>query len=173
MLLHIAKIKHQPACKQDFQICEQIPDPTVYGYNGLNLTDPVQFSGTVTNNSEGLFLVEGHYQTKIGLICSRCLSFFELPVEGDIYSLCGADKGDDYEGNVDTREFRGDNIDISELVLGEIFFSLPMQLICSEECRGLCSVCGVDLNKKACTCAQESIDPRWEKLAQFKLNVEE
>ncbi|MBQ3561654.1 MAG: DUF177 domain-containing protein, partial [Oscillospiraceae bacterium] len=41
---------------------------------------------------------------------------------------------------------------------------VPFQLLCREDCKGLCPVCGSDLNEKTCNCNQKQIDPRLEKL---------
>ena len=43
-----------------------------------------------------------------------------------------------------------------------------MQPLCRPDCRGLCPVCGVDLNQQSCSCGKDDIDPRWEKLKNLK-----
>ena len=48
-----------------------------------------------------------------------------------------------------------------------ILFSLPMKVVCSEDCKGLCQHCGADLNEGDCGCSQENIDPRWAALVDI------
>ena len=56
--------------------------------------------------------------------------------------------------------FDGDIIDIGDLVRDIIISAQPTKHLCSEDCKGLCSVCGANLNKTECGCNRESIDPR-------------
>ena len=60
--------------------------------------------------------------------------------------------------------FQGDEIDITEAVLKQIFLNLPMKFVCREDCQGFCPHCGINLNTGKCSCADDQIDPRWEKL---------
>ena len=55
-------------------------------------------------------------------------------------------------------------IDIDELIMTDVTLEVPFQLLCREDCKGLCPVCGSDLNEKTCNCNQKQIDPRLEKL---------
>ncbi|MBQ8595558.1 MAG: DUF177 domain-containing protein [Oscillospiraceae bacterium] len=55
-------------------------------------------------------------------------------------------------------------IDMDELVMTDVTLEIPFQLLCREDCKGLCPVCGSDLNEKTCNCNQKQIDPRLEKL---------
>ena len=58
-------------------------------------------------------------------------------------------------------------IDLYDLIYNDIVLNIPTQVMCDEECKGLCHDCGVNLNHKACKCVQEAIDPRFEKLKSF------
>jgi len=168
MILSLAKIKHHPNSVQDYRISADLPDPASAGFQDFTLAGPAQFSGTVTNRGGGLFLVEGKYTAQVRLACSRCLAVFELPVGGEIKAVYGPLADDDGEGELTYRELSGDQIALGGLILDEISFSLPMQPLCHEGCRGLCPICGVNLNREDCDCAGKQIDPRWEKLAEFQ-----
>jgi uncharacterized protein len=56
--------------------------------------------------------------------------------------------------------YSGDMIDLDEILREQIILALPMYPRCVEECRGLCPVCGVDLNKETCDCQRDEVDPR-------------
>jgi uncharacterized protein len=45
---------------------------------------------------------------------------------------------------------------------------MPMKPLCKEDCAGLCTVCGKDLNQGKCVCTQEETDPRWAELLKLK-----
>ena len=53
---------------------------------------------------------------------------------------------------------------MDELVMTDVTLELPFQLLCREECKGLCPVCGADLNETTCNCNTKKVDPRLEKL---------
>jgi uncharacterized protein len=55
----------------------------------------------------------------------------------------------------------GNVIDISGSIDACIFEELPMQPLCKEDCKGLCPVCGIDLNENECNCDTTVYDPRF------------
>jgi uncharacterized protein len=60
--------------------------------------------------------------------------------------------------------FEGDSIDLDGILREQLILALPMYPKCTEDCRGLCPVCGIDLNASSCSCERDDVDPRWEKL---------
>ena len=59
------------------------------------------------------------------------------------------------------------NIDLSEVTDRAFVGSIPIKYLCSEDCKGLCSVCGANLNRESCSCEEDNIDPRLAKLKEF------
>ena len=51
--------------------------------------------------------------------------------------------------------------DISAVVRQTIILEVDLKPLCSEDCKGLCTQCGKDLNKGVCDCQDEEIDERW------------
>ena len=108
--------------------------------------------------------------------CVRCLEEFRHDVDGD-FSLVARRlrKGEslhdysDYDSDKDgTRlifvESDTNVIDIGDFVRDTILLSIPMKPVCRETCRGLCSVCGKNLNYGECGCKRERFDHRFEEL---------
>jgi uncharacterized protein len=59
-------------------------------------------------------------------------------------------------------------IDLTQIIRDYIILSIPMKPLCSDECKGICAVCGANLNKIDCGHKEkEEIDPRWEKLYEM------
>ncbi len=54
----------------------------------------------------------------------------------------------------------GYSLDVEELVSNEIIMSLPAKVICKPDCKGICKVCGKDLNLGECGCDTFVPDPR-------------
>jgi uncharacterized protein len=64
--------------------------------------------------------------------------------------------------------YDGAAIDLDELVREEILLAVPDHVLCSEECKGLCPVCGIDRNVGSCECQSHEVDTRWEALRKLK-----
>jgi len=96
--------------------------------------------------------------------CDRCAAMAEkrMAIHADhtlVAQLQGAkDEEDEFLVVEDMR------LDVDALATEEILLRLPSRFLCREDCRGLCPVCGVDLNTGECTCVGKTVDPRLEKL---------
>lgn len=119
-------------------------------------------------------LIKGYTSTEIELTCSRCLNNFKKEVNLDIaityHPLSELKRDEVYELHDDEMEvdfYSGDEIDIDNLIEEEIILSIPMKPLCSEECKGLCPKCGVDLNIASCGCSDQVIDERFEILKKL------
>ncbi len=53
---------------------------------------------------------------------------------------------------VETLFLSAPELDVDEILQEQIRLNLPMQLSCRQDCRGICSGCGVNLNNKQCCC---------------------
>lgn len=60
-----------------------------------------------------------------------------------------------------------DFLDMAPMIRDQLLLQLPLAPVCSENCKGLCNKCGVDLNKDSCDCESEITDPRWDALSQI------
>ncbi len=105
------------------------------------------------------------------LECSRCLEPFRLPLQlplawivRRVEELTPEDELPDGEFEIllETQE-----LDFTARVRETIIFNLPAKPLCLSDCRGLCPVCGQNLNVRACTCRREAVDPRWDGLRRF------
>ena len=63
--------------------------------------------------------------------------------------------------------FGGYSVALDEIVLNNILIHMPIRYLCREDCKGLCPMCGKDLNEGECGCKREEIDPRLEVLSRF------
>jgi uncharacterized protein len=131
-------------------------------------------------------LLKGRAQVGVKGSCKRCLAevVLEVPVQFQLNlvpraSPQGPDEGEDRrerreEGSLeldsaDEEPFDGREIDLGGIVREQILLALPMDGLCSETCKGLCPVCGQDLNVKECGCQRTVADPRWAALKNIKL----
>ncbi|MDO5334855.1 MAG: DUF177 domain-containing protein [Coriobacteriia bacterium] len=113
---------------------------------------------TITNTSEA-FLVMGQVSGLGSCDCVRCLEEAPVAVEGDIegyFVLPGHEPDEQDEDAEDYELFPADRtIDLEPLLLTAVSLSLPFNPVCSDDCKGLCSKCGENLNEGPCSCDPE------------------
>ncbi len=128
---------------------------------GLKLTGPAKIEGKVTNTGEG-FLVEAELSFSYEANCSRCLEPIRTTQNLQIKEEFIPDHSQVEEDSVFT--FQGDTIDLTKCINEQVILALPMKILCRADCRGICPVCGGNLNQRQCECKVQEIDPRLEKL---------
>lgn len=77
------------------------------------------------------------------------------------------DSESSYEDSETSYEYSGTIIDFTDALRDNILLSLPIIVLCEQSCKGLCEICGNNLNEKDCGCVKENIDIRMEKLKDF------
>ena len=161
--LQLGRLKHDVGFSAPLDL-EAGCDPSAYGYGDMPLGAPLILRGKAENISGEIF-VTGQLIAGLTLECSRCGAAFSykltLPFQ-EIYS--SQDMPPDESGEQDKHSFSGAGIDLTPEALRALFAEMPMKPLCREDCRGLCSQCGVDLNLEQCSCTALELDPRWEKL---------
>jgi uncharacterized protein len=130
---------------------------------------PIYVEATLEKSRRQLFLRANIYT--VGRVkCDRCIDEFDKVLKNFyrmfyVYSEAEAKK---YEPDEVTVIFPDTNeIDLSDDVRQMILLSVPMKLLCYEDCLGLCPRCGRNLNFESCSCKVERIDPRWAPLLRI------
>lgn len=134
---------------------------------GVAFEEPILVTGKIVCRRDVLELsakVCGNFKTE----CARCLKEIELPLEFEFCETL-AQSNENVTDDDSVILFEGKEIDLKDLVESNILLNLFSKYLCSEDCKGICSKCGADLNKGKCTCTDDEIDPRWEKLKNFKI----
>jgi len=122
-------------------------------------------------------LITGKVQTTLRLHCVRCLKEFFYPLssifELTLHPLKEAPSEEEVELGSEEMEssfFEGGEIHLSEVACEQIFLEIPYQPICREDCKGLCSMCGKDLNLSSCECVKEGFSSDFSVLQKLKLD---
>ena len=121
---------------------------------------PVMVTGVVKRNEEN-FSLTLNYESKWTCFCSRCLDELEYDLKGEIVRSIVKERNDAEDDNVYVESAV---IDLYDVIYNDVVLNLPTQVLCDENCKGLCPDCGANLNTGDCTCADEKIDPRFAKL---------
>ena len=111
--------------------------------------------------------ISGRVRTTLELSCCRCLERFEMPGDMTVDLLYlpasanrGAEEGEIAEEDLSIAFYRDYQIDLQQLVHEQCLLALPMKPLCRDACRGLCPVCGNNLNERVCNCDTAWRDPR-------------
>lgn len=140
-------------------------------YDIIEMT-PLHFLGKVYRKDEEYY-IDADFASVMIFRCNRCLSSFKKTVRGNLSSSILTNPNLDEEDEDIDLKVEGNILDLSSIIDEAIILAMPMKIICDEECKGLCTTCGEDLNKKICNCSKEKIDPRLAKLKEFFKENEE
>lgn len=136
------------------------------GFEKYPVLEPMNLIGSLSRVSDILYL-DAEVKGVIELECSRCLEKFPYVVDLEINEKLTNDP----ENKDDEVIFINDeNLDINEIIENNVIINLPIQRLCREDCKGLCPMCGTNLNLSTCNCHEENIDPRLEKLKDLFSN---
>lgn len=132
--------------------------------DGLSIQFPIRYEVSVYSLHDVWTLilsVDFEYQTN----CSRCLKEMvdRVSVESEMIVAETEEDAKLYHSENEDEVIlwqRRDNF-LDELAMSIVVTSLPIQPLCSDDCKGLCPSCGKDLNLGDCTCDNQSIDPRF------------
>ncbi len=115
----------------------------------------IDASGRVYRSDDKLW-IQMTYEGMVQFVCDRCLQVFDYAVNGQIKRQLSTRDEFDVEWLV----IKSEQIDLADAIVDDLVIELPIQLTCSDQCKGLCPTCGIDLNQSSCQCEEESIDPR-------------
>jgi len=113
-------------------------------------------------------LVTGNLSTEVNVPCRRCLASVAVPVEfhleeefrPSIDVETGRPLPLEEDQDEATRTDAHHMLDLTEVVRQDLLLALPMSALCRPDCRGLCPVCGQNLNEGPCNCQPVGGDPR-------------
>lgn len=168
MQIDLSRLKMRPQQSEDFHLEEQGSNDFLEG-TGCSFLDKIVAELRVENTGR-MFIARGKVKTRLGLQCSRCLQETVLPIDTDIeFTMVRAGLGGDLDPDDEAVVFHGDKVDLDIPVHEAVFMAIPIIPLCQPDCKGLCPLCGRDLNQGQCSCFQKETDPRWEKLKNFQL----
>ncbi len=112
--------------------------------------------------------------------CHRCLAaaHIDLPVDFYVQVLGRGERffAEEEEEEAEPEDILprskdGKTVDVAGRVREDLILALPIKVLCSSDCRGLCPKCGQDLNLGECDCPTEDIDPRLAELEKLKADM--
>ena len=164
LTISVADLLGRPGEYREFE-----PRPTIQGVGGPLArlqARPLQCKLRVESVVEGV-LVTGTVTGATALECARCLKPFSSELSIDLCELY-VGPGQQAPAGEDAYRVTGKEIHLGPMLRDSLTLGLPLKPLCKEDCKGLCSVCGGDLNTETCNCSTETVDPRWAALTDLK-----
>jgi uncharacterized protein len=126
----------------------------------------------VVDRVTGGYLLDVSLDANIYGPCARCLaeSVLHVHAEQREFAPTARDGWDEFEGSDFIKDLM---VDIAGLAREALVLALPPQVVCKDECSGLCALCGHDLNLGPCDCKDEEVDGRWGRLKDLDLGETE
>ena len=160
MLLNIAEILSVPSMAKDYPVSFDFDSLKVRGQS-YPVSHKEPFILHVSKTDKDLS-IKGEKTVSLLIPCDRCLDDVENTFQLSIDYILQSNT-EESDGIEDADEFNfidGCMLDVDRLIKDELVVALPTKNLCREDCKGLCPVCGTNLNHGSCNCDKKVLDPR-------------
>jgi uncharacterized protein len=141
----------------------EISDESWFPDHELQRTGPVRSEILLKRDGAVRVLLTGRIKTTVGLDCDRCAENFNLELDDSFkldleYTADRPTSQAEHEcssSEMDMVYLQEPVIDLYEILAQQIYLMVPDKSLCSEACKGLCPMCGTNLNQEICDCKKE------------------
>jgi uncharacterized protein len=134
--------------------------PGTLDYHGADFRQAARLKVEAVAELRGAEIrIRGRVGTRLEACCDRCLVAVAIPIEQDfdlcyrpVSTIARAEEVELPEDELEVGFFSGDGIELADVVTEQVILSVPMKVVCQTDCRGLCPVCGANLNFEKCGC---------------------
>lgn len=159
MLLNLKKVFSGEQESYPFDCSMDLSSTDVNG--AYPFVSPVSVQGAV-NAHDGFAVLDADVSFALSTPCDRCTRQIEKHCQYKFsHVLVLSLEEDDEEHYVEVQDYK---LDLDELIRADILLELPTKFLCRDDCKGLCPVCGKNLNEGPCNCNTHQVDPRLEVL---------
>lgn len=162
MRLDLKNIIHVPGGVCPFSYELDLSDLEFGGAHPID--QPVLVTGQVRNMA-GALVLEGTAATTLHLVCDRCARPYAREKTVRLETLLAQELADERSDD-EIVLLDGDEVDLYDVATTAFVLAMESKNLCSEDCKGICPGCGVDLNTEPCRCKPE-VDPRLAVLAKL------
>lgn len=161
MQIHLSEILSKEGKVIEKQVELEMEEIEISGETyKITKKQPVKLELSNTGNQK--VLISGKSELSVAIPCGRCLKdvitefCFDFSREVDM-SMSEEERKEQLDEN---NYIAGYELDVDALIADEMVLQWPMKVLCKEDCKGICSVCGKDLNTEQCDCDRTVLDPR-------------
>ena len=166
---------------EDKRFDQEVPieiDRLDYSFGSFPITEKSGMRITAQKDGKKILDVHGTCSITVSIPCDRCLENVQVPLELDFDERVptggdespaeaesvpedAAEEGSAFEPDY---YLQGYYLDVDKLLFGEALLNWPSRVLCMEDCKGLCPVCGQNLNHGDCGCVRKALDPQMSKV---------
>lgn len=162
-IISLRDLKRTAGATKDFALSEPLGDDLLVGLVRFPADEVVGAQGTLESVGDGV-LVTGEASAEVNAQCSRCLTDFSYKTAAEIQELfIYRDFAEQYEDE-DVSFIKDDAIDLEPVIRDVLILDQPLVVLCQPDCRGLCPVCGINLNENPDHTHPDTVDSRWRAL---------
>jgi uncharacterized protein len=157
------------------------PGVVDFGVDGIRQIGNLDWAATAERAGEEV-RIAGSLDATLEVSCSRCLEPARVRVNKP-FDLFFRERDEamfdeDEEVGLDEKDtrtafFTGTKLAIGDILREQILLALPMKVVCTVDCKGLCPTCGTNLNSGSCRCPAEEFNPHMDSLLELKRRLEE
>lgn len=144
MILDIKQLKRSGKDSSDF-FFEYQPSDELIDIPSVTFSGDIKINGTVSLTGEHSVYIEGEVDFALKGDCTRCCAPTEKRFVVEFSESASLDDEDGYP-------VKNDTVDLSKIVDDLVAMNIPVSFLCREDCKGLCSGCGTNLNDGECKC---------------------
>jgi uncharacterized protein len=165
MIINVLQAKKAVGNRQTFEFITSAEQLAIEGETPW-MDSVIQVVGELINNGRVL-VINGIISAIAQYQCSCCLEDFTVAMKIPFSDNYQQTNDEALDSEADLTYYSGDEIDLTDLVRESLILAEPIKCVCSENCRGLCHHCGINLNTAECDCQSKLIDPRLAVLQQL------
>lgn len=129
----------------------------------FKIVDKTIFVVEITHTGDSKLEITASGKMTVAVPCDRCLEDVLIPFDLDIRRKVNMKQSEeDRIKDLDESNFiTKTELDVDQLVYNEVLVEWPLKVLCKDDCKGICSHCGKNLNMGPCECDhEEHLDPR-------------
>lgn len=166
---------------EDKRFDQEVPtgiDQLEYSFGTFPIVAKTPVRLTAEKDEKGTLHITGSASVTVSIPCDRCLEDVQVPLdlcidervraggtEGPAAAESVPEDAADTESAFEPDYYlQGYYLDVDKLLFGEALLNWPSRVLCSEDCKGLCPVCGQNLNHGECGCVRKALDPQMSKV---------
>lgn len=161
MLIHLGEMLSQ----EGKTVCHKVPftrEQISFQMGDFPVLDKTPAEIRIAHTGNKVLELEGTASVTVGIPCDRCLE--EVAVSIPVSFKRKIDMKLSVQERMNELDegsyLLGTDLDVDQLVYLEVLMSWPLKVLCKEDCKGICSQCGKNLNQGPCDCKEEPKDPR-------------
>ena len=158
MLLNLSDLSEGASKRVEISHKLSMPD----NYNLADENIDIEFTGVIARDRKK-YELSGTLTAAMDFCCDKCLEPVRKDVTAEVTEVFVPEGEAVQEGGEDFRQVKGSFVDLTESLRQSLVMNMPMQILCRDDCKGLCPYCGKNLNNESCSC-KKPLDPRFEAL---------